>query len=276
MFKNKVVWITGASSGIGEALALQFAHKGAKLILSSRREDELNRVKQACVDLGAEPENIMLLPLDVTQIDTLVNKAEQACAFDGHIDILINNAGISQRSTFLDTSLETYRTIFEIDFFGQVALTKAVVPMMIEYGSGHVVVTSSVAGKMGVPYRTGYCAVKHAVMGFFDALRTEVTRHNIKVSTITPGFINTNVSKNAIAGDGSIFNQQDTSIGEGMDVHDCAKVILKGLSKGKPEIVVGEGIEMRIVWLKRLLPRLVFKLMERQFDIIAKTNNIKS
>lgn len=276
MYKDQVVWITGASSGIGEALALQFAQRGAKLILSSRKVEELNRVKQSCVDLGVDVAKILVLPLDVAQAETLPAKAKQAQAFSGQIDVLINNAGISQRSIFLETSMDTYRTIFEVDFFGQIALTKAVVPMMIEQGSGHVVVTSSAAGKMGVPFRTGYCAVKHAVMGFFDALRSEVARHHIMVSTITPGFIRTNVSKNALAGDGSTFDQQDTSIGGGMNVDDCAEVIIKGLSKGKPEIRVGVGKEMLILWLNRIFPRLVFKIMAGQYDVMAKTNNIKS
>jgi short-subunit dehydrogenase len=146
---------------------------------------------------------------------------------------------------------------------------------MIEQGSGHIAVTSSVAGKVGVPFRTGYCAAKHAMMGFFDALRSEVTQHNIKVSTITPGYIKTNVSKNAVTGDGSTFGKTDISIENGMQVDACAKVIFKGLQKAKKEIVVGKGLEMIILKLKRFFPNLVFKIMESQYKKIAASNRLE-
>ena len=136
---------------------------------------------------------------------------------------------------------------------------------MIEQGRGHIAVTSSVAGKIGVPFRTGYCAAKHAVMGFYDALRAEVAHQNINVSTITPGFIRTNVSKNALAGDGSAFGEVDDNIAGGMDAGDCAKVIVKGLNKAKKEIAVGKGIEMHTLWLKRFFPNFLIKIMEKQY-----------
>ena len=274
MYENKVVWITGASSGIGRSLAKQFAERGAKLILSARREDELIKTQKLCEDVGLSKSDSLILPLDVTDKESIEKSVLQAMTLDGRIDVLINNAGISQRSLFLETSMETYRTLFEVDFFGQVALTKAVIPIMLKQGSGHVAVTSSVAGKIGVPLRTGYCAVKHAVMGFFDSLRTEMAPHNIDVTTITPGFIKTDISKNAIAGDGSAFGKEDTSITGGMDVEDCAKTILKGLSKGNPEIAVGEGKEMFILRLKRFFPNTTFKFMAKQLDAMTKTNQI--
>ena len=188
--------------------------------------------------------------------------------------MLINNAGISQRSSCLTTDMSTYRTIFEVDVFAQIALTKAVLPIMVAQGSGHLVVTSSISGKVGVPFRTGYCAAKHAVMGFFDALRTEVDHHNIKVTTITPGYIRTPISSNAVSGDGSAYGQEDTDIRGGMDVNDCAKVIMQGFKRGKAEIGVGKGFEMNALWLKRYFPKSLLKMMNRQYAKMASNNDL--
>ena len=272
MFENKVVWITGASSGIGEALAIEFASAGAKLILSARREDTLDTVKEKC-NAAANQDVCLVLPLDITDEASLAGKVQAAHAWNGQIDMLINNAGISQRSSCVETEMSTYRTIFEVDVFGQIALTKLVLPIMIEQNNGHLAVTSSVAGKIGVPFRTGYSAAKHAVMGFFDALRTEINQHNIKVTTITPGFIKTNIAANAVSGDGTAYNKQDNNINNGMAADACAKVIIKGLSKGKPEIAVGVGIEMQTLWIKRFFPNVLFKLMVGQYKKVAKKNN---
>jgi len=261
-----VVWITGASSGIGQALALEYVKQGAKLILSARTEQALNEVKQQCVNVGAQASDILVLPLDVTEQASIESSLTKALAFAERIDVLINNAGVSQRSTCLTTDMSTYRTLFEVDVFGQIALTKAVLPSMIKQGRGHIAITSSVAGKMGVPFRSGYCAVKHAVMGFFDALRAEVAHQNINVSTITPDFIRTNVSKNALAGDGSAYGKVDDSIANGMAADECAKVIIKGLNKAKKEIAVGKGVEMHALWLKRFFPNTLFKVMEKQYQ----------
>jgi len=260
MFKNQVVWITGASSGIGEALALQFAGDSAQLVLSSRREDELNRVRDLCLDAGLKPEQVLVLPLDVTHYDAMQPALERVMSAFGRIDMLINNAGISQRARCIETDLSVYRQLMEIDVFGQIALTKMVLPLMVEQGSGHIAVTSSVAGKVGAPYRTGYCAAKHAIMGFFDALRAEVTHQGIRVTTITPGFIRTNIAINALKGDGSVFGQTDRNIEGGMEVNQAAAVIMKGFRKGKPEIAVGKGMEMHALWLKRFFPRMLMKI----------------
>ena len=273
--KKQTVWITGASSGIGRALALQFASANTKLILSSRNKQALEKVKQFCTKKDMKESDILVLPFDLTDEDQLDSIVEQAKYFSGKLDLLINNAGISQRSSLLDTEMSTYRKLFDIDVFAPIALTKLVVPIMIEQGSGHIAVTSSVAGKVGVPFRTGYCAAKHAMMGFFDALRSEVTQHNIKISTITPGYIKTNVSKNAVTGDGSTFGKTDISIENGMQVDACAKVIFKGLQKAKKEIVVGKGLEMIILKLKRFFPNLVFKIMESQYKKIAASNRLE-
>jgi len=260
MFKDQVIWITGASSGIGEALALQFAAEGARLVLSARREPELQRVKQLCADQGLAADNVLVLTLDVTDHASMPAALDRIIETFGRIDMLINNAGISQRSRCVDTDMETYRRLLEIDVLGQIALTRQVLPQMYRQGSGHITVTSSVAGKIGAPYRTGYCAAKHAVMGFFDALRAEVDRDGIRVTTITPGFIRTNISVHALQGDGSEFGKVDADIEGGMDVTRCAEVIMRGFRKGIPEIAVGEGKEMQALWLKRFFPSKVFKL----------------
>lgn len=262
MFAEKTVWITGASSGIGEATAYEMAADGAKLILSARRKEELERVKSKCTANGASASDIMVLALDVTDEAVMPGVVAKAKAFTGRIDMLFNNAGISQRSLCIDTDMATYRQLFEVDVFGQIALTKLVLPIMLEQGSGHMAITASVAGKIGAKLRTGYCAAKHAMMGFFDALRAEVAQQGIFVTTITPGYIQTAISTNALKGDGSKFGKVDKNIGAGMDVTACAKVIMKGFKAGKREIPVGEGMEMKALWVKRFFPNKLFKMVE--------------
>ena len=264
MNNEQVSWITGASSGIGEAVAQLLASDGHKLILSARRPDELERVKALCLQAGAKINDVYVLPLDVTDFEAMAVKVEQAHQQFGRIDLLFNNAGISQRSLCVDSHMQTYRTLFEVDVFGQIALTKLVLPIMLKQGSGHLSITASVAGKIGVPYRTGYCAAKHAMMGFFDALRAEVSKDNIYVSTITPGFIQTNISKAALTGDGAEFGKTDQDISTGMKVDQAAKVIVKGWKKGATEIAVGKGMEMHALWIKRFFPKLIQKLTARK------------
>jgi dehydrogenase/reductase SDR family protein 7 len=256
-FDKKVVWITGASSGIGEALAKGLALRGASLVLSARNTGELERVATDCRGVGGAGD-VLVLPLDITDYAAMQARVEQVTERFGRIDVLINNAGVSQRSFFVDTSFEVYRQMMEINVLGQIALTQAVLPIMIEQGSGHLAVTSSVAGKVGVPLRTGYCAAKHAVMGFFDALRTEVTADSIRVTTITPGFIRTNVSKNALSANGEATGETDEDIAGGMDVEECAEVIIGGFEAGTPEIAVGSGPEMGLLQLKRDDPETAF------------------
>lgn len=257
MFEGQICWITGASSGIGEALACALARAGAVPVLSARRRDELERVRARCLELGAH--DALALPLDVTDEAAMPGAVERVRGRFGRIDLLVNNAGISQRSLCVDTEMAVYRHLFEVDVMGQIAMTKAVLPVMLAHGAGHIAVVASVAGKVGAPYRTGYCAAKHAVMGFFDALRAEVAGKGVRVTTITPGYIRTAISIHALRGDGSEFGSTDREIAGGMDVDRCAEVILRGMRKGKPEIPVGDGFEMHALWLKRLFPRLVFR-----------------
>lgn len=257
---QKTVWITGASSGIGEALALQYAKDHARLVLSARREDELQRVAERCHDAGLAKDDVLVLPLDVTDWAALPGKVQAVLDTFGQIDLLVNNAGVSQRSLCKDTDMAVYQKLMDVDVMGQIALTKAVLPHMLERGAGHLAITSSVAGKVGVPMRTGYCAAKHAVMGFFDALRAEVEGQGISVSTITPGFIRTDISRNALAGDGSAYGREDEDIAGGMNVDECAEVVFKGLTAKKREIPVGKGKEMAALWLKRIAPEALFRM----------------
>ncbi len=256
----QTVWITGASSGIGEALALRFAQDGARLVLSARRASELERVAARCRDAGLAADKVLVLPLDVTDWDSLPVAVQTVLDTFGSVDLLINNAGVSQRSLCKDTDMAVYQKLMDVDVMGQIALTKAVLPHMLERRAGHLAVTSSVAGKVGAPMRTGYCAAKHAVMGFFDALRAEVEGQGVQVSTITPGFIRTDISRNALAGDGSAYGEEDEDIAGGMDVTECAEVVYKGLKAKKREIPVGKGKEMAALWVKRISPEALFRM----------------
>lgn len=261
-FRGKVIWVTGASSGIGEALCMALAAGGAKLVLSARQAPELERVRDQCVAAGSDPGDLLVLPLDVVDYEAMPGAVARVQATFGHIDMLVNNAGMSQRSFFQDTQLEVYRRMLEVNVLGQIALTQQVLPVMVAQGSGHIVVTSSVAGKVGVPLRTGYCAAKHAVMGFFDALRTEVAHQGILVSTITPGFIRTNISRNALTGSGEATGRMEEDIEQGMDVDECARLIIQGLADGVKEIAVGGGPEMALLDIKRRDPEQAFQMLE--------------
>lgn len=270
-FVDKVVWITGASSGIGEGLAKEFSSRGAKLVLSARNQEQLQRVADECVAAGNSESNILIVPLDVGQFDTMAVAKDRVIETFGRIDVLINNAGISQRSLCLETDMSVYETMMHVNVLGQIALTKQVLPVMVEQGEGLMVVTSSVAGKVGAPIRTGYCAAKHAVMGFFDSLRTEVAHLGIKVTTITPGFIRTNVSENALTGDGSPTGTTDENIAGGMDVNECCREIMQGFEAGVEEIAVGGEQELGLLKLKREDPTMAFRALEAMAqDVLSK------
>lgn len=255
--RNRVVWITGASSGIGEAMALQASREGARLVLSARRQEELERVRMAC----AHPEHVAVLPLDLTAFDADA-ALKLAEAFFGPIEVLVNNAGISQRGTVLDTSMDVYRRIFELDFFACVALTKAVLPGMVARRYGHVVVISSVVAYVGTPLRSGYSAAKHALHGFYDALRAEVWRDGVKVSLICPGFIRTAVTLNAITGQGGRYDKMDPSTERGMAPEECARQAWRAVEQDREEVFVGAK-EAVFARLKRYAPWLISYAVKR-------------
>lgn len=252
--KNRVVWITGASSGIGEALAYEMAKQGARLILSARRKEELERVKGNCI--SAAQANIHVLPFDLTQTETLKLTTEAAVQVFGHIDILVNNGGISQRSFAKDTLLDVDRRIMDVNYFGAVALTKNILPHFLKRKSGHLVTVSSVTGIFGTPYRSGYAASKHALHGFFDSLRAELwkdVKDAITVSMICPGFIHTPITLSAVTGDGSPLGKMDDAQYKGKPADWCAQKIIHAIEKKKNEVYIG-GIETLGVRFKRLFP----------------------
>lgn len=258
--KNKVVWITGASSGIGEALAQAFASEGAKLVLSARRADELQRVKKS---LNLPDSDVLILPLDLSDSSKINELTEKVISTFGKIDLLINNGGISQRSLTLDTPLEIDRKIMEINFFGTIAITKSVLPHLIKQKSGQIIVMSSIAGKFGFYYRSAYSASKHALHGFFEALRMEVFNDNVKVLLVCPGKIKTNISINAITGTGGKHNKMDESQEKGLSAEECARQIMHGIKNNKEELFIG-GKELRAIWVKRFFPGLFTKLIRKQ------------
>jgi short-subunit dehydrogenase len=254
--KEKVVWITGASSGIGEALAYELNKKGTKLILSARRENELNRVKLNC----AFPENVGLLPLDLSMFDALPQKTKEAIEIHGAIDVLINNGGISQRSLITDTKFEVFKKMIDINYLGTIQLTNSLLPHFIARNKGHFVTVTSLMGKFGSPYRSGYCGAKHALHGFFDVLRMEHQNDNVDVTLICPGFVQTNVAKNALVGDGTAQEKQDTATANGLPVASCAKKIIRAIELKKHEAYIG-GNEIFAVYLKRFFPKLLHKVV---------------
>jgi short-subunit dehydrogenase len=226
---DKVIWITGASSGIGEELAKQYAEKNYRLVLSSRNEKELERVKGMC----KEAQEILILPLDLSLSETMKEKTEKVISHFGRIDILINNGGISQRSEALETSEETERKLFEVNYFGNVALSKAVIPFMRKQGGGQIAVMSSIAGKFGFFLRSTYSAAKHALHGFYESLRLEEEKNNISITILCPGKINTPISLNAIGKDGKSHGVMDHNQSTGMPVKICAEKIISAIEKKK-------------------------------------------
>jgi len=255
-FSDQVVWITGASSGIGEAMAYEFANQGASLVLSARRVAELERVKANCPSGTA----VMVLPLDLTQAETFPAAFQVVIEKMGKVDILVNNAGFSQRGLTRETVLEVDRKVLEVDFFGQVALTKTVLPAMVAQGSGHFVVMSSLTGKFGFPYRSAYAAAKHAPQGFFETLYLEESRNGIKVTIVNPGGIRTAISVNAMTADGGAHGKMDPLQDQGRTAEAFARQIVGAVRKGKFEIVIGNFKEKMAVWLKRLVPGIFHRI----------------
>ncbi len=256
--QSKNVWITGASSGIGEALAVAWARRGVRLILSARNADELERVRAQCADA----ERHLVVPLDLTKEDEIRQAAERVLGEVGAVDVVVHNAGITQRSRVADTDLEVYRRLMEVNYFGAVALTKAVLPSMLEAKNGRFVVVSSLAGIFSTPLRSGYSAAKHALHGFFDGLRAEVWRDNIGVTLVCPGFVRTNISFNALKGDGSRQDRQDEAIEAGRDPAEVAEGIITAVEKGRDQVLIA-GKEKGAVYLKRFTPGLFNRLIRK-------------
>ncbi|SIS69794.1 Short-chain dehydrogenase [Chryseobacterium ureilyticum] len=259
-YNDKVIWITGASSGIGEALVRELVKSSnAKIILSSRNEEQLYEVAESA---GLTVNQYAVIPLDLKSYKDMPDIAAKAIGTFGKIDILINNAGLSQRSLAMETDIEVDKRLMDIDFIGTVALTKAVVPYMIKNNGGQIAVVSSLMGVFGAPMRSGYAAAKHALHGFFDALRAELYAQNILITIICPGFIQTNVSINAIVGDGSTQGTMDDATNKGMPVDIFAKKMLSAIEKKKYQKAIG-GKEVLGVYLKRFFPSLLAKIVRK-------------
>ena len=258
-FSNKIIWITGASSGIGKALAIALSKQQCKLILSSRNIASLELVKVAC----EHPQEITIIPLDLENFASLELKAQEALKAFGKIDILINNGGISQRSLAAETNIRVDKRIMDINYLGTVALTKAILPHFIEKKEGQFVITTSIVGKIGTPLRSSYAASKHALHGFFDSLRAENHQNNIAVTLLCPGFINTNISKNALIGNGSPQGKMDIATGNGMSPEHCAKLMLKAIKNKKEEVCIAGAKEKLGVYVKRFFPKLLSVLIRK-------------
>lgn len=274
---NKVVLITGASSGLGEALAHVFYSTGCKLILSSRRVEELERVKNDLLQIEAIglTHAPMILPLDLTDINSLPGKVNQVLAAYGHIDILVNNGGVSIRSNVVDTNVDVDIKIMLTNYFGTIALTKAVLPSMIARKEGRILCIGSVQGKFAIPQRASYSASKHALQAFCDSLRAEVDEHNVKVTLISPGYISTNFSVNALTGTGNAYAKMDESTAHGADPIEMAKYILQAVLKDKKDVIIC-GLAPRLAYyIRYLIPALYFKIMSLRAQKLSKQNHLK-
>lgn len=260
---GKVVWLTGASSGIGEALVEALAKEGAKLVLSARREHELLSVAHHC---ELKEDSYMILPLDLADQSNFEAKKNEVLAKFGRVDVVINNGGISQRSLAKDTKLEVDRQLMEVNYFGTVGLTKVVLPHMIAQKDGLIVSISSAVGKFGSPWRSGYSASKHALHGFFDSLRAEVYDDNVRVLIVCPGFIQTNVSHNALTGTGEKLGSMDKATSNGLTAEDCANQIIAAIKSDKEEVIVSKFKEKFGVFVKRHFPAL-FSTMIRKMAV---------
>ena len=259
MQNNKTIWITGASSGIGEASAYQFAKEKANLILTATREDKLKEVQQKCISLGAQ---CKVLPYDLSDLENIDELTDKAISAFGDIDIVFLNAGISQRSKTLDTSFTVDEKIMAVNFFAPVKITKRLLPKMIENGGGTIAVTSSISGKFGFPLRSAYASSKFAVYGFFETVHAEYYNDNIRVVIVCPGRIKTNISYNALEADGTKHAKMDSGQQDGMSAQKAAIKIVRAINNHKPEVLVG-GKELIMVYIKRLFPALSRKLVRK-------------
>ena len=257
--KDKVVWITGASSGIGKAIAQECAMQGAQVILTARRYEELEKVRISLLN----PDQHLAITADITDESQVRQAYEQVLSEKGRIDWLINNAGLSQRALILDTSMQTERAIMEVDYFSQVFLTKTVLPTFLQQKSGRIVFVSSVAGLLGTQYRASYSAAKAAIHMWANSLRAEVAEDDVDVSVIFPGFVKTNVSINALNGEGKAQGFDNEATANGLEAEEFAQIAVKALMKGEEYIVVGGRKEVLGTWMSRLSPGMLYKMIRK-------------
>lgn len=258
-FNGKTIWITGAASGMGKTVSIELSKYNTHLILSDRDQEGLEKTADIIHQNGSTS---LIKPIDMTATDSIFKTAEEIIESGIKIDALYQFAGISQRSLVAETPIENDRKIMEVNFFGAVALAKAVLPHMIENGGGQMAGTSSLVGKFGFPYRSAYSSSKHALHGFFESLLAENSKFGIKVSMLIPGRVQTNISKFAITKEGIEHGKMDPGQANGITAEKAAKLIVKGLKKEKKEIWVG-GNEMLMLHIRRFLPRLYYYMATR-------------
>jgi short-subunit dehydrogenase len=257
-FREKRIWITGASTGIGAALAHELSNRGASLILTSRSRERLERVREHCNG------PVSLLPFDLGDERTCRDAAERAETFYGGVDVFIGNAGISQRSLFEQTDYEVINRIISINLIANLVLVRSLLPGMKERKEGGIVLMSSIVGKFGSPLRSLYSASKHALHGFAESIQAELYQDNISVSVVVPGYVRTNISYHALAADGSLYNRLDPGQESGIGVEQCAKAILRGIEKQKQEIYVGINAKARAALVvSRFFPVLFNKIVSK-------------
>jgi dehydrogenase/reductase SDR family member 7B len=256
---GKKVWITGAASGIGRALATDYAKRGAIPILSDRDEEGLRAAVSDCESEGVKA---VFAPFDLGNPEQIKSMVSRVLKEHPKIDILISNGGISQRSLAMETPVEIDRKILEINFFGAITLTKALLPALVAEGGGNIAVTSSMTGKFGFPLRTAYCASKHAVQGYFEALRAELHDQKVKVTIISPGRVRTNISLNAIDKEGNKHGVLDPGQAGGISPEKCARKIIRAINQNKKELWVG-GSEILMIYIRIYLTPL-FHILARK------------
>ncbi|XP_038064236.1 dehydrogenase/reductase SDR family protein 7-like [Patiria miniata] len=266
LFKDKVVLITGASSGLGEACAHAFYREGSKVILCARRVKELERVRNdlSSLKLPIPTHSPCILTLDLEDLQTIPKKAEEALALHGRVDILVNNGGMGYRGTVVGTEMSVHQKLMNVNYFGSVALTKELLPSMIAERSGHIVAVSSVQGKIAIPYRSAYAASKHAMNAFFDSLRAEVAQHNVCVTVVSPSYIKTNISYNAVTADGMRHGELDHAIATGMTTDYVVKEILAAMIRKQSDLVLGPVHHRLAIYLRVFSPWLYAWIMSRR------------
>ena len=259
-FKGQVVWITGASSGIGEALAKYFATLGSRLVLSSRRDDELKRVAGLCEGAPA----VSILPLDLSKPESMADAVRWVLGRESAVDVMVHNAAVGQRAFASNAGYEIDDLIMRTNYLGPVALTKALLPAMQVRQKGHFIVISSVLGKFGFPGRSGYSASKHALHGFFDTLRGEVWKDNIQVMLVLPGWVRTSISMNALTGSGTPQQKMDSGTATGFSPEYCARRIVAAAEAGKDEVNIVRLKENAALQLSRFAPGMLRRMLRRQ------------
>ena len=259
-FQDKIVCITGSSSGIGEATAYRFAEEGAKLLLIALEEDKLLEVKQKCLQLGAP--DVETFPYNLADLENLPALMERAWNRFGHIDVMYNNAGISQRTTVEDTEMEMIHKIMDIDYFAPIIIAKTLLPKMLKNGGGQFAVTTSIAGCFGFPLRCAYSSAKHALYGFFESLHAEYYNRNVRVTIVCPGRVRTNISFYALDKGGKQHGKMDAGQANGITPEKAADKIVRAIYRRKREVLVG-STELLMAYIKRFFPGLCARLARK-------------